>query len=69
MEASKSGQVWLGVLVFLTCASGTQNGGAVLATRYGDGVGWQCEIHCTRAVDSVERWAYGEQLKRKPEKW
>ena len=39
MEAPKSGQVWLGVLVFLTCVSGTQNGGAVLATRYGDGVG------------------------------
>ena len=24
---------------------------------------------CTRAIDSAERWAYGEQLKRKPEKW
>ena len=33
MEATKSGHVWLGVLVSLTCAASTQNGGAVLATR------------------------------------
>ena len=33
MEATKSGHVWLGVLVSLTCAASTQNDGAVLATR------------------------------------
>ena len=51
MEATKSGQVWLGVLVFLTCASGTQNGGAVLAIRYGDAVGWQCEMNLHGSIE------------------
>ena len=39
------------------------------ATERGDGVMRWCETNCTRALDSAERRAYGERLKRKPEKW
>jgi hypothetical protein len=39
------------------------------AMRRGDGVGLWFEMNCTRTVESAERWAYGEQRKRKPEKW
>ena len=39
------------------------------ATGRGDEVGRWCDTNCTRAMDSAERWAYGEQLKRKLENW
>ena len=42
---------------------------SLCATERCDEVGVWLEMNCTRAMGSVKRWAYGEQLKRKPKKW
>ena len=39
------------------------------ASRPGGEVGRSCKMNCTRAMGSVERRAYGEQLERKYENW
>ena len=39
------------------------------ATGRGDEVERWCEMNCACATGPGERWAYGEQLKRKLEKW
>ena len=42
---------------------------SLCATERRDEVGLWLETNCTRAVESAERKAYGEQLKRKPKNW
>ena len=42
---------------------------SLCATERRDDAGLWLETNCARAMESTERWAYGEQLKRKPEKW
>ena len=39
------------------------------ATERGKEVERRCELNCARTMDSAERRAYGEQRKRKLEKW
>ena len=42
---------------------------SLCATERRDEEGLWLEMNCARAMDSVERRAYEEQLKRKPKKW
>ena len=42
---------------------------SLCATKRRDEVGLWLEMNCIRAVESAERRAYGEQPKRKREKW
>jgi len=42
---------------------------SLCATERRDEARLWLETNCARAIDSVERLAYGEQLKRKPKKW
>ena len=42
---------------------------SLCATERRDEAGLWLEMNCARAMDSAERRAYGEQLKRKLEKW